>query len=135
MSAWPAGTRTTPEASVASTRAGSTAVAVTHDQAAALAISDRVVVMSAGPLVGVADLPPAVRGAEADARLEIPGATLAAIERHAILTTLESTGGSTTKAAAILGVTTRTIQYRLQEYRRAEKLDRPALVGEQASDD
>jgi DNA-binding NtrC family response regulator len=89
---------------------------------------ERAVVMSAGPLVGLADLPPIVRGAQPDARLEIPGATLADIERDAILRTLESTGGSTTKAAAILGVTTRTIQYRLQEYRRAEKLDRPALV-------
>jgi two-component system NtrC family response regulator/two-component system response regulator HydG len=46
----------------------------------------------------------------------IPGASLAEIERYAILKTLEHTGGSTSKAAEMLGISTRKIQYRLQEY-------------------
>jgi hypothetical protein len=46
----------------------------------------------------------------------VPGSTLAAIERHAILATLEHTGGCTSRAAAILGISPRTIQYRLREY-------------------
>ena len=46
----------------------------------------------------------------------IPGATLAEIEQYAILKTLEHTGGATTRAAEILGVSPRTIQYRLREY-------------------
>jgi hypothetical protein len=46
----------------------------------------------------------------------VPGATMAELERYAILMTLEATGGSTSKAAEILGISVRTIQYRLHEY-------------------
>lgn len=41
---------------------------------------------------------------------------MAEIERHAILSTLEAAGGSTKKAARLLGLSVRTIQYRLREY-------------------
>jgi two-component system response regulator HydG len=41
---------------------------------------------------------------------------MAEIERHAILTTLEAVDGSTSKAADILDISVRTIQYRLNEY-------------------
>ena len=51
----------------------------------------------------------------------IPGATLAELERYAILETLEATGGSTSKAAEILGISVRTIQYRLHEYNEAPR--------------
>jgi len=51
--------------------------------------------------------------------LHIPGATMAEIEKHAILSTLEATNGSTAKAAQMLGISIRTIQYRLNEYRMA----------------
>jgi DNA-binding NtrC family response regulator len=46
----------------------------------------------------------------------IPGSTIAELEKYAILTTLEACGGSTSKAAMILGVSTRKIQYKLHEY-------------------
>jgi DNA-binding NtrC family response regulator len=46
----------------------------------------------------------------------VPGASLAELERYAILETLKATNGSTTKAAEILGISVRTIQYRLHEY-------------------
>jgi DNA-binding NtrC family response regulator len=46
----------------------------------------------------------------------IPGATMAELERYAIMETLKATGGSTSKAAEMLGISTRTIQYRLHEY-------------------
>ncbi len=46
----------------------------------------------------------------------VPGATLADLERFAILKTLEHTGGSTSRAADILGISPRKIQYRLREY-------------------
>ena len=45
--------------------------------------------------------------------------TLTDIEREAILSTLEAVGGSTKRAAEILGISVRTIQYRLHEYRLA----------------
>jgi len=48
--------------------------------------------------------------------LRIPGATMAEIERYAIVTTLEAVNGSTSKAADILDISVRTIQYRLNEY-------------------
>ena len=38
------------------------------------------------------------------------------LERYAILTTLEYVGGSTSKAAEILGISPRKIQYRLNDY-------------------
>ena len=53
--------------------------------------------------------------------VRIPGATMAEIERHAILATLEATNGSTTRAAEMLDISTRTIQYRLHEYGLAAK--------------
>jgi len=52
-----------------------------------------------------------------EASLRIPGATLAEIERVAILRTLAAVGGSTSRAASVLGVSTRKIQYRLRAYR------------------
>lgn len=45
----------------------------------------------------------------------VPGATLAEIEWWAIYTTLESVGWATGRAAKILGMSTRTIQYRVVE--------------------
>ena len=51
----------------------------------------------------------------------IPGATLAELERYAILETLKATGGSTSKAAEMLGISVRTIQYRLHQYNEAPR--------------
>jgi two-component system response regulator HydG len=48
--------------------------------------------------------------------LRIPGSTMAEIERYAIVKTLEAAGGSTSKAAELLDISVRTIQYRLHEY-------------------
>ena len=47
----------------------------------------------------------------------VPGASMAEVERYVILKTLESVGGSTSKAAKILGISPRTIQYRMNQYR------------------
>ena len=46
----------------------------------------------------------------------IPGSSFAEIEKEAILRTLEAVGGSTSRAASLLGISTRKIQYRLKEY-------------------
>jgi len=50
---------------------------------------------------------------------QIPGSSIDEIERYAILKTLEMCGGSTSKAAAVLGISSRKIQYKLHEYTRA----------------
>jgi two-component system response regulator HydG len=78
---------------------------------------EQAVVLSKGDRVGVADLPLSKVVNNADSyRLMIPGVTLAEIERYAIMRTLDAVGGSPSKAAAILGISRRTIQYRLQEW-------------------
>ncbi|HVJ22070.1 MAG TPA: sigma-54 dependent transcriptional regulator [Polyangiaceae bacterium] len=48
--------------------------------------------------------------------ISVPGATMAEIERFAILKTLEEAQGSTVRAAEMLDISVRTIQYRLHEY-------------------
>ncbi len=76
---------------------------------------ERAVVLANGTEIDEGDLPfesePDVQGG-----VRIPGSTMAEIERHAILSTLEATSGSTSKAAEILDISVRTIQYRLHEY-------------------
>jgi two-component system response regulator HydG len=48
--------------------------------------------------------------------LTLPGATMSEIEKLAILKTLEAVDGSTVRAAEMLDISVRTIQYRLHEY-------------------
>jgi two-component system NtrC family response regulator/two-component system response regulator HydG len=48
--------------------------------------------------------------------IRIPGSTLAELEREAILRTLEAVGGSTSRAATILEISARKIQYKMREY-------------------
>jgi Response regulator containing CheY-like receiver, AAA-type ATPase, and DNA-binding domains len=89
------------------------------------------VVLASGPRVTAAELPPNVGSAAVrTAGIRIPGSKMEDIERHAILTTLEATGGSTTRAAEILGMSVRTVQYRLQQYHSAPKseLGAPVIV-------
>ena len=85
---------------------------------------ERAVVLSTGAVVDAEDLPfdatPAVSGA-----VRIPGATLAEIEKYAILATLEAAAGSTIRAADILDISVRTIQYRLHEYGLAQHRQKP----------
>ncbi|HJX52630.1 MAG TPA: sigma-54 dependent transcriptional regulator [Polyangia bacterium] len=89
------------------------------------------VVLASGPRVTALELPPSVEPAGLQTSgIRIPGSKMEDIERHAILSTLEVTRGSTTKAAEILGISVRTIQYRLQLYHSAPKreLHAPAIV-------
>jgi two-component system response regulator HydG len=66
--------------------------------------------------------------AEAKGGLQIPGATMDEIERYAITKTLEATGGSTSRAAEILNLSVRKIQYKLHEYESAPKSARPPVT-------
>jgi len=89
------------------------------------------VVLASGPRVTAVELPARVDPAAVEmAGIHIPGSKMEDIERHAILTTLEATRGSTTRAAEILGISVRTIQYRLQQYHSAPKreLQTPAVI-------
>jgi DNA-binding NtrC family response regulator len=81
---------------------------------------ERAVVLCDRSLIDAEDLPlepaPASR-----LGIAIPGSTMGEIERYAILTTLDAVGGSTTKAAEMLDLSVRTIQYRMHEYGRPPK--------------
>jgi two-component system NtrC family response regulator/two-component system response regulator HydG len=82
-------------------------------------VTERAVVLSQDTELTSDDLPPALRGPRPDRQSGgglIPGASLYDIEREAILRTLEMVGGSTTRAAEVLGISVRKIQYRLKEY-------------------
>ena len=91
---------------------------------------ERAVVMASGREIEPKHLPPAVRPvAEADSAMPpVPGSTLAELEKYAILETLASVGGSTSKAADVLGISVRTIQYRLHQYNAAPRSEVDAVV-------
>ena len=86
---------------------------------------ERAVVMATGSQLESKHLPSSVRPASASVAgmPAIPGSTLAELERYAILETMKAAGGSTSKAAEMLGISARTIQYRLHQYNDAPRSD------------
>ncbi|MCA9610330.1 MAG: sigma-54-dependent Fis family transcriptional regulator, partial [Myxococcales bacterium] len=94
---------------------------------------ERAVVLCREGEIGLEHLPAAVAAAESD-RLDattlIPGISLAALERLAILRTLEACDGSPKRAAEILGISRRKIHYRLKEWREDGSLPEGAWSNE-----
>jgi DNA-binding NtrC family response regulator len=93
-------------------------------------VVERAVASARGPEIAAEDLAPVLHGGrpeESTASALIPGATLFEIEREAILRTLDQCGGSTARAAEVLGVSIRKIQYRLKEYRSGSSGRRDAV--------
>lgn len=91
---------------------------------------ERAVVMARGSEIEPRDLPRELmtRMRGDDTAPTIPGASLRELERYAILRTLEHVGGSTSKAAKILGISPRKIQYRLNEYRATPQSGVPSVA-------
>ena len=79
---------------------------------------ERAVVMCNEKTIGRQFFPLAGEGDSADGHLTppIPGSSLEEIEKYAIQKTLEAVGGNRTKAAEILKVSLRKIQYKLKEF-------------------
>jgi DNA-binding NtrC family response regulator len=78
---------------------------------------ERAVVLCDEPRIGRRHLPQGIAPkSELKGPPQIPGSSIDEIERFAILKTLEMCGGSTSKAAAVLGISSRKIQYKLHEY-------------------
>jgi two-component system response regulator HydG len=77
---------------------------------------ERAVVLAEDELIDEDVLPQGVNGAGGFEGLTLPGSTMAEIEKLAILKTLEAVDGSTVRAAEMLDISVRTIQYRLHEY-------------------
>ncbi len=93
---------------------------------------ERAVVLSTSPSLGPLHFPTLRKtpsgpapGSEGPLEVRIPGSTLARLEREAILRTLEAVQGSTSRAAAILDISPRKIQYKLKEYQREGALAPP----------
>ncbi len=88
---------------------------------------ERAIVITKTDVIRPEDFGPVIAGAKPGAASgvpQIPGSTLAELERYAILKTLEHAGGSTSRAAELLGISTRKIQYVLSELR-GEKTGTP----------
>jgi two-component system response regulator HydG len=75
----------------------------------------RAVLFTEGNLVPAEALPFDAVPAQVDG-IRIPGSTMAEVEKYVITKTLEAADGSTARAAEILDVSVRTVQYRLHEY-------------------
>ncbi|MEQ9320440.1 MAG: sigma-54 dependent transcriptional regulator, partial [Polyangiaceae bacterium] len=86
---------------------------------------ERAVVMCVGDEIVATDLPVDISPTSDTQGVRIPGSTMAEIERHAILSTLDSVDGSTSKASEMLDISVRTIQYRLHDYGLAGKKKSP----------
>ncbi|NLE85037.1 MAG: sigma-54-dependent Fis family transcriptional regulator [Myxococcales bacterium] len=103
-------------------------------------VIERAVVLASGRVITKNELPRelqqlrvAAEHESSTGRPRIPGASMAELERYAILETLAHVGGSNAKAAEILGISVRTIQYRLREYAQAPKSQTPVLADEPRS--
>ena len=79
---------------------------------------ERAIVLATGERIGPEVVPSSTTtsGEGDDLKLVIPGVSLAEVERIVIERTLEAVGGSTARAAEILGISRRKIQYRLKEW-------------------
>ncbi len=84
----------------------------------------RAVLFTEGSSVTADALPFEAVPAHADG-IRIPGSTMAEVEKYVITKTLEAADGSTARAAEILDVSVRTVQYRLHEYGIPARRTRP----------
>jgi DNA-binding NtrC family response regulator len=88
-------------------------------------VIERTLLLAEGDVVRLEDLPLAVRSPSsargAGPGLEIPdeGIDLDGVERDLILRAIEKSGGNVTRAARLLGLSRRTLQYRLERMRGA----------------
>jgi two-component system response regulator PilR (NtrC family) len=88
-------------------------------------IVERAIALATSPLIGLGDLPREVSGATArptPALLELPDegcdldAVIGEVERRLLVQALERSGGVRTAAAKLLGLTLRSMRYRLQKH-------------------
>jgi DNA-binding NtrC family response regulator len=86
-------------------------------------VVERAVVLCDGSRIALRHLPATLTQEpidSTDVMPRVPGTTIYELERYAILRTLEACKGSTSKAATLLGISPRKIQYKLHEYSAAK---------------
>lgn len=88
-------------------------------------VIERASIVSAGPLLTLNDLPPEVRKTSANSlSVELPlGSSLEEAERKLIVKTLEFVAGNKVRAAEILGISTKTLYNRLEQYQLKDRVD------------
>jgi DNA-binding NtrC family response regulator len=85
-------------------------------------VVERAVIMARGDLIQPGDLPGhIIDGTEGEYAGVTPGRPLSELEREAIMSTLEMTDGNRTETARLLGISRRTLQYKLKEYGLTDK--------------
>ena len=81
-------------------------------------VVERAIIMARGDVIQPGDLPGHITDeGNAPSAGIIPGRPLSDLEREAILSTLEMTGGNRTETAKLLGISRRTLQYKLKEFK------------------
>jgi len=81
-------------------------------------VVERAIIMARGDLIQPGDLPAHIMtDVETPSAGVVPGRPLSDLEREAILSTLEMTGGNRTETAKLLGISRRTLQYKLKEFK------------------
>jgi two-component system, NtrC family, response regulator PilR len=95
-------------------------------------VIERAVALATGPTIGLGDLPREISGAAAQPTPSLVGLpnegcnlddVVGELERRLILQALERTGGVRTQAARLLGVTLRSLRYRLQKHALGDAAD------------
>ena len=95
---------------------------------------ERAVVLCDGAKVERRHLPGSLSlGGAEEVAPPIPGSSIYDLEKFAILKTLEACKGSTSKAATILGISPRKIQYKLHEYASTTPGERNLGAGEEGA--
>jgi DNA-binding NtrC family response regulator len=89
-------------------------------------VIERAVIVAGGPLIGLHDLPPGMRGAPAQAAPAsglTAGTTVDEAERRLIMLTLEHTNGNKTRAADLLGISLKTLHNKLNRFRAEGRIE------------
>jgi len=83
-------------------------------------VIERMVLLAKGAELTLADLPDSIRRPQLNASVPVPvpdqGMSLQAFERQLILQALKKCGGNQTQAARHLGISRRTLAYRLERF-------------------
>jgi len=88
-------------------------------------VVERAVIMARGDVIQTEDLPGHLLDVDREGTPGVtPGRPLSEMERESILSTLDLTGGNRTETAKMLGISRRTLQYKLKEYGVTEKKER-----------
>jgi DNA-binding NtrC family response regulator len=107
-------------------------------------VIESAILFAAGPKLDLSDLPPTIRAGAPDGTVEpagggaegpsgvagLVGKTMADIEKEAILTALQASGGNRRRAAEMLDIGLRTLQRKLKEYRGEAPGDEDEEAGE-----